>query len=955
MSEEAPVEAQDGPRSAPTEAGSPEASGAMAKETLETSAAEAARPDSDDAGQEHAALPEGGNALADVRERGGSPKLSPKLEALKAKNKARSVASRASGGGARPASAPQAPSPPPKSESPPPGSSGRKKAAAASAGGGRNSRRNSHSAEEPLSPKGGGVRGLRASNDQLSAKFSDLQQQVSQMHASMDLRNAAKREHDLQNLVTELRHKILEVSDAKNEGHKRLLDERRGWERAEKRLREGYEARLREKQKDLYELTIRTQELEGASAKSKVLAGGPAASLSEGELDDLRREISEQEQLLKCYQTENEAAVERLKAAKEEAAEKQDLMAQENGRLARELAQALEEGRRASATKAAWLEEKLGLDKALRAAQEAAHTAELRIKEEVDRHRREKQELHAKSAGVDLQKMEAENDVLQQVQQEMALLKEQHRAHCEDLERKLRWYAENQQIITETEAKVQAQAQELQELQEALERARGGGSGSGGGEGDAGRGPKPGAGRGGGPKRAGAKSGANKQEAKLAARVKELEAELDSVRAALGKRNPNSLAALIQASKPSVEESRLVHDLRAQIEDQQNKESDLILRHEKQLRSLRQEHEKMRLQRDGSEGRKRRIKELERQLDEVRTLYNKKVKGLQQKLDAASAPQSVRALKRAAGGATREATAAGGEGTPATEGGEQLLLQERLEDALAQKARLEERLQSAEGSASVALQDVAQHDSVVDGLESQNYALQQENRLLQEQLQWAQQGDRDPGAPGSQALATKLAAASLTLANTQKRYHDAVEKCALVQAQHQSHVERLEEDFGRRVGALQQRLESADADRQWQERAQAALADKEALTVEREALQAEVRSLRESKEWTPQAAEFARLEQRLSEMEAKHASKEKQWRGAVQEAQRVAEMQHGTLRRRWELAFEAKSAELEGFRHAIDGILVEARDLQAQRGGAAAAGRRPSWAPAEAGLTAALG
>jgi len=806
-----------------------------------------------------------------------------------------------------------------------------------------------------LSPKGGGVRGLRASNDQLSAKFSDLQQQVSQMHASMDLRNAAKREHDLQNLVTELRHKLLEMSDAKNEGHKRLLDERRGWERAEKRLREGYEARLREKQKDVYELTIRAQELEGASAKSKVLAGGPAASLSEGELADLRREISEQEQLLKGYQTENEAAVEQLKAVKEEAAEKQDLMTQENGRLARELAQALEEGRRASATKAAWLEEKLGLDKALRAAQEAAHAAELRLKEEVDRHRREKQELHAKSAGVDLQKMEAENDVLQQVQQEMELLKEQHRAHCEDLERKLRWYAENQQIITETEAKVQTQAQELEELQEALERTRGGGSGGGSGEGDAGRGPKPGAGGGGGLKRAGAKTGANKQEAKLAARVKELEAELDSVRAALGKRNPNSLAALIQASKPSVEESRLVHDLRAQIEDQQNKESDLILRHEKQLRSLRQEHEKMRLQRDGSEGRRRRIKELERQLDEVRTLYNKKVKGLQQKLDAASAPQSVRALKRAAGGAAQEATAAGGEGTPAAEGGEQQLLQERLEDALAEKARLEERLQSAEGSASVALQDAAQHDSIVDGLENQNYALQQENRLLQEQLQWAQQGDRDPGAPGSQALATKLAAASLTLANTQKSYHDAVEKCALVQAQHQSHVERLEEDFERRVRALQQRLEKADADRQWQGRAQAVLAEKEALAAECEALQAEVRSLRESKEWTPQAAEFARLEQRLSEMEAKHASKEEQWRGAVQEAQRVAEMQHGALRRRWELAFEAKNAELEGFRHAIDGILVEARDLQAQRGGTAAAGRRPSWAPAEAELAAALG
>ena len=863
-------------------------------------------------------------------DRGDSPKLSPKLEALKAKNKARSAASRAAGV--------QAPSPPPMSDSPVP--VGRKKRAnstGAGAGPARPRRNSSPGAPDPGSPKGSSTRGPRVSTEQLSAKFSDLQQQVSQMHASMDLRNAAKREQDLQNLVTELRHKLLEMTDAKNDGHKRLIDERRGWERAEKRLREGYEGRLRGKQKEIYELTIRVQELEGTSAKSKVLAGGPAANLSEGELSDLRREIAEQEQLLKGYQAENEAAIGQLKAMREEAAEKQDLMTQENGRLARDLVQAVEEGRRATATKAAWLEEKLGLDQALRSAQEATHAVELRLKEEVDRHRREKQELHAKSAGVDLQKMEAENDVLAQVQHEMQRLKEQHRVHCEDLENKLRWYAENQQIIADTEAKLQAQAENIQELEAALEKAR---EGSGAGTGGTGTGPKK-----------GGRSSSSKQEAKLAARVKELEAELDGVREALGKRNPNSLAALIQASKPSVEESRIVQDLRAQIEDMQNKESDLILQHEKQLRSLRQEHEKMRLQRDGSGGRKRRIKELERQLDEVRTFYNKKVKGLQQKLESASVvPQSARKRRQGAGGAHPAPPAIGETDSAGSleEAGQ--LLQQRLEGALAEKARLEERLHSAEGSASVALRDAAKHDSEVESLENQNYALQQENRLLQEQLQWAQEGDRDPGAPGSQALATKLAAASLTLANTQKSYHDAVEKCALVQAQHQSHIERLEEDFSRRVGALQQRLERAEADGQWQGRAEAAVAEKEALKVECSALRAEVESLRASKEWTPQAAEFSRLEQRLSEMEAKHAAKEAQWRGAVQETQRVAEMQHGALRRRWELAFEAKSAELEGFRREIDGILLQARGLQSEQAAAGGPGpeRRPSWAAAAA-------
>ena len=55
-----------------------------------------------------------GKGLEARGDREDSPKLSPKLEALKAKNKARSAASRAAGAGV------QAPSPPPMSDSPVP-------------------------------------------------------------------------------------------------------------------------------------------------------------------------------------------------------------------------------------------------------------------------------------------------------------------------------------------------------------------------------------------------------------------------------------------------------------------------------------------------------------------------------------------------------------------------------------------------------------------------------------------------------------------------------------------------------------------------------------------------------------------------------------------------------------------------------------------------------------------
>lgn len=67
---------------------------------------------------------------------------------------------------------------------------------------------------------------------------------------------------------------------------------------------------------------------------------------------------------------------------------------------------------------------------------------------------------------------------------------------------------------------------------------------------------------------------------------------------------------------------------------------------ERQVRALMQQHEKLKMDLQGKaasqerRGQPRRVQELEQQLDEVRTHYQRKVRALQEQLDARSASQS---------------------------------------------------------------------------------------------------------------------------------------------------------------------------------------------------------------------------------------------------------------------------------------------------------------------------
>lgn len=101
---------------------------------------------------------------------------------------------------------------------------------------------------------------------------------------------------------------------------------------------------MREAQRARTALEQRVAELEGGSARERVMRGGSEVVLSGEELRALRQEVAEQEGLLRGYQAENEKLVERLREAAAAHKAEREAAQREHERLAGHLAQVENEG-----------------------------------------------------------------------------------------------------------------------------------------------------------------------------------------------------------------------------------------------------------------------------------------------------------------------------------------------------------------------------------------------------------------------------------------------------------------------------------------------------------------------------------------------------------------------------------------------------------------------------------
>ncbi|GAQ86327.1 hypothetical protein KFL_002830030 [Klebsormidium nitens] len=778
--------------------------------------------------------------------------------------------------------------------------------------------------------------------------------------------------------VEELRAQVAEERAARQAMQQRLSDCKKEAERNEKRVREELEARVREAQRARTALEQRVAELEGGSARERVMRAGGEVVLAGEELRALRQEVVEQEGLLRGYQAENEKLVERLREVQAGHKAEREAAQREHERLAGHLAQVENEGhgQQSRADAATHLQRILQLEAELESVRSAAASREVELKFEIDRARQGRKELEARFAGLDPHKMAHEDQALAAANQALAAEREARGRDVALLESKLRWYTENQAIVTEQDETIKMQAARIVEL-EALLRAASSGSAA--------------------PSTVEAASKARTAAvapAKAAARIRQLEKQVKELEASLAaqRADPNSLTALIQATRGPDDAATLA--LRAELEQLRAAHASKDDDASKALRGLRQEHERIKRQyeerlraaqaqlaeraakkadreRGGSAGR---VKELEKQVEDLRGFYTKKVKELQRKLEEAGRAAAKPAEEGGSGTPVRTpGTANGGRGAGLAK--ELARAKERitqLEDVLARKEAALAALQAAPNAAQGAGAHKFTGAEAVGALHTEVEALRGQNEQLRAQLHQRGGPENEPahpadgahqhaayqrvesksGPPGGSApraggwppraagegwveevvaLQRRAEVAELSRDLAARQAQEAIERAAVLRLQHQQTVAQLQEAHAARLAALEQQQageRTAGADLGLRERLEAAEAARGALQEQVAHLTRHLKSGRHG----PPAAQLAALEARLRAMEEAAQAREARWQAVVADTQRILAEEADAERQQWAAAFTAKNAEIARFRAELDDILGMAAQLQGQRG-----------------------
>ena len=458
-------------------------------------------------------------------------------------------------------------------------------------------------------------------------------------------------------------------------------------------LREQYEHERAEWHKREEQLQRELSEASRLSRYRQHLAKGGAlteCAMPAAELARIEADIAQQETLIAGYQKENERLTEALKAARE--AQRTD--AAKGEEEARRLALRLSEMERTAAERAPD-----GLRNQLESAhvrlaeeREAAAERESEMRFEMDRLRAAKRELEGKLAGVDLGQLHSDHQAVREAEAKVREIEEARKKEVAALQAKLTWYTENQQLIDELEQQRLSALARVAELTSALDGQVGGGAASAGGA----FGPpvlsvSSASAGGGGDGTSGRRMSDAERVAVLEKQVSGLQQLLErrtavakgmaggGARGRGGERGGRgrsdsmpSVAELIAAAGPTPQEVQRTAFLETRVSQLEETVCELEATHAKRLRALRQQSERVaagyeakvalltdKLQKAEAllEGKgagaatRSKVKELERQIEEIRATHTKRVKELEAKAVEAERAAAREASRRAAAAA----------------------------------------------------------------------------------------------------------------------------------------------------------------------------------------------------------------------------------------------------------------------------------------------------------------
>ncbi|XP_063522444.1 centrosomal protein of 162 kDa isoform X3 [Pongo pygmaeus] len=584
--------------------------------------------------------------------------------------------------------------------------------------------------------------------------------------------------------------------------------------------------------------------------------------------------------------------------------------------------------------------------------------------EDIKRLKQDKQALE-----VDLEKMKKERDqakdqiayVTGEKLYEIKILEETHKQEISRLQKRLQWYAENQELLDKDALRLREANEEIEKLELEIEKLK-------------------------------AESGNPSVQQKIrlkdkaadAKKIQDLERQVKEMEGILKRRYPNSLPALILAASAAGDtvDKNTVEFMEKRIKkleaDLEGKDEDA----KKSLRTMEQQFQKMKIQYEQrleqqeqllacklNQHDSPRIKALEKELDDIKEAHQITVRKLEAEIDVLKHQNAELDVKKndkddkdfqsiefqveqahAKAKLVRlneELAAKKREIQDLSKTVERLQKDRRMilsnqnskgrEEMSAKRAK-KDVLHSSKGNAnsfpgtldSKLYQPHTFTDSHVSEVLQENYRLKNElEGLISEKNE----------------LKMKSEAAMNQFENSMRRVkEDTAAHIASLKASHQREIEKLlcqnaVENSSSKVAELNRKIATQEVlIRHFQSQVNELQSKQESLVVSQvreEILQKEItkllEELREAKEnHTPEMKHFVGLEKKIKQMEVRHAQREQELQQIIQQTHQVVETEQNKEVEKWKRLAQLKNCELEKFRTELDSILDVLRELHRQ-------------------------
>ncbi|KAM9060118.1 centrosomal protein of 162 kDa isoform 1-T1 [Megaptera novaeangliae] len=738
-------------------------------------------------------------------------------------------------------------------------------------------------------------------------------------------------------------------------------------------LKRQQEKELFRLNQDNYILQAKLSGFEESNKKQRWLHFGETADpVTEEKLKQIQKEIEEQETLLQGYQQENEKLYNQVKDLQEQNKKNEERMFKENQSLFSELA-ALKE----QVHKSRFLSQVVEDSEPTRNQNFTDLLAELRVAqkeknsllEDIKRLKQDKQALE-----VDLEKVKKERDQAKdqiayatgEKLYEIKILEETHKQEISRLQKRLQWYAENQELLDKDAVRLKEANEEIEKLKLEVEKLK-------------------------------AESGNPsiqqkirlKEKATDAKKIQDLERQVKEMEGILKRRYPNSLPALILAASAAGDtvDRNTVEFMEKRIK---KLEADLEGKDEeakKSLRTMEQQFQKMKIQyeqrldeqeqllacrlKEASQSQhdsSSRVKALEKDLDDLKEAHQITVRNLEAEVDVLKHQNAELELKKndkddkdfqsvefqveqahskAKLVRLNEELAAKGREIQDLSKTVERLQKERRKMLSNQHSKAREEMtarrvkkdvlhpgkRNANSSGTLEGKLYQPHtftDSDISEVVEENCRLKNElERLTVERNE----------------LKMKSEVAVNQFENSMKRFkEETAAHITSLKASHEREVEKLlcqnaVENSASKVAELNRKIATQEVlIKHFQNQVNELQGKQESLVVSHvreEILQKEItkllEELREAKEnHTPEMKHFMVLEKKIKQMEMRHEQREQELQQIIQQTHQVVETEQNKEIEKWKRLAQLKNRELDKFRTELDSILDVLRELHRQ-------------------------